>query len=65
MLTVKITKLQGETGLIQPGRLVNIPDATAKEWVAKGWAIEVKQEKQIIETKEKKFTKKEKQTKNK
>lgn len=65
MSTVKIIKLRGETGLLQPGRLVDVSAEKAAEWVKNGWVVEIKEEKVQLETKEEKFTKKEKQTKKK
>ena len=57
-MKVKILILRGETGILLPGRLVDIPDQQAKEWIAKGWATEnkwspeIKEDKTVIETKE-------------
>lgn len=68
-MKVKILILRGETGILLPGRLVDIPDQQAKEWIAKGWATEnkcspeIKEDKTVIETKQEKFTKKHKNTK--
>jgi len=62
-MKVKILILRGETGLRLPASLVDLPDQAAKEWIKKGWAVEVKEEKTIIETKEEKFIKRKKHTK--
>lgn len=51
-MKVKILILRGETGLKLPASLCDLPDQTAKEWIKKGWAVEVKEEKTVIETKE-------------
>lgn len=62
-MKVKILILRGETGLKLPASLCDLPDQTAKDWIKKGWAVEVKEEKAVIETKQEKFTKKHKNTK--
>ena len=51
-MKVKILILRGETGLKLPASLCDLPDQTAKDWIKKGWAVEVKEEKTVIETKE-------------
>ena len=55
MVSVKIVKLVGETGLLLPGSLHSVSEAKAELWIAKGWAepVEVKKERnEKVETKE-------------
>jgi len=55
MVSVKIVKLVGETGLLLPGSLHSVTQAEAAVWIAKGWAepVEVQKErKEKVETKE-------------
>lgn len=51
-MKVKVIILRGETGLLMPGRLVDLPEQTAKDWIKKGYAVDIKEDKTVIETKE-------------
>lgn len=65
-VTVKISKLAGETGLKKPGTLVNVGEDVAHRWIRLGIAILIdeivehvfhKERKHKLETKEEKFRK--------
>ena len=70
-MLVKLTKQIGETGLRLPGTLILLNDELGQKWVDNGWATKEpdpiigKELKTDIETKEKKFKVKEKETKHK